>query len=347
MPRDTATRRFQLTFNNPKEHDYSHEKIKSLLEAGGKIGYWCMGDEIGTQETYHTHLYVEFVNPTMIKTVQKRFYGAHIEVATWGTGEQNRAYVRKEGEQYNKQTDGHYSYVDRNGKLHEGVNYADTFEEYGEMSSGGRGHGDRNDMRLLYAMIEDGLDNATILSSHPEYLRDITTIDRVRQTILEKKYRSEFRILDVTYIYGPTGCGKSRSVREQHGYEQCYNTSDYKHPFDGYRQQPVLIFDEFRSDLRIGDMLQYLDGYPIELPARYANKQACYTTVYIISNLPLENQYVTTQIESPETWQAFLRRINRVRIFENDGSYVELSVKKYFSPFRITSVPGETKDCPF
>ena len=79
MPRDTATRRFQLTFNNPKEHDYSHEKIKSLLEAGGKIGYWCMGDEIGTQETYHTHLYVEFVNPTMIKTVQKRFYGAHIE----------------------------------------------------------------------------------------------------------------------------------------------------------------------------------------------------------------------------------------------------------------------------
>lgn len=66
MPRDTATRRFQLTFNNPKEHDYSHEKIKSLLEAGGKIGYWCMGDEIGTQETYHTHLYVEFVNPTMI-----------------------------------------------------------------------------------------------------------------------------------------------------------------------------------------------------------------------------------------------------------------------------------------
>ena len=285
LPRDTATRRFQLTFNNPKEHDYSHEKIKSLLEAGGKIGYWCMGDEIGTQETYHTHLYVEFVNPTMIKTVQKRFYGAHIEVATWGTGEQNRAYVRKEGEQYNKQTDGHYSYVDKNGKLHEGVNYADTFEEYGEMSSGGRGHGDRNDMRLLYAMIEDGLDNATILSSHPEYLRDITTIDRVRQTILEKKYRSEFRILDVTYIYGPTGCGKSRSVREQHGYEQCYNTSDYKHPFDGYRQQPVLIFDEFRSDLRIGDMLQYLDGYPIELPARYANKQACYTTVYIISNL--------------------------------------------------------------
>ena len=61
----------------------------------------------------------------------------------------------------------------------------------------------------------------------------------------------------------------------------------------------------------------------------------------------LENQYTTTQIESPETWQAFLRRINRVRIFENDGSYVEWSVKKYFSPFRITSVPGETKDCPF
>ena len=44
-----------------------------------------------------------------------------------------------------------------------------------------------------------------------------------------------------------------------------------------------MCFDEFRSSLLIGDMLDYLDCYPLALPARYANRQACYETVYIIS----------------------------------------------------------------
>ena len=34
----------------------------------------------------------------------------------------------------------------------------------------------------------------------------------------------------------------------------------------------------------IGDMLNYLDGYPISLPARYANRVACYEEVYITAN---------------------------------------------------------------
>ena len=47
--------------------------------------------------------------------------------------------------------------------------------------------------------------------------------------------------------------------------------TDYEHPFDGYRstEHSVLVFEEFRSSLRIQDMLNYLDGYPCELKARY------------------------------------------------------------------------------
>lgn len=65
-----------------------------------------------------------------------------------------------------------------------------------------------------------------------------------------------------------------------------------------------------RVSITVADMLNYLDGYPVELPCRYANKVACYTKVYIITNIPLEQQYPNVQIDSPGTWNAFLRRIH-------------------------------------
>ena len=66
-------------------------------------------------------------------------------------------------------------------------------------------------------------------------------------------------------------------------------------------------------------MLLYLDIYPIELPSRYTNKYACYNRIYIISNWSLENQYKEVQKDDVETWNAFLRRIHKVVIYEKDG----------------------------
>lgn len=149
-------------------------------------------------------------------------------------------------------------------------------------------------------------------------------------------------------IFGPTGTGKTRSVKEGCGYSNCYAVSDYHHPFDGYRGQKVMLFDEFHSSLPLNSMLQYLDGYPLELPCRYANKQACYTEAYIISNLPLEKQYVSEQHEKPEAWDALLRRINCVRVFDLDGSHKDYTVHEYFHPCTTPTFEQiEIDDCPF
>lgn len=96
-----------------------------------------------------------------------------------------------------------------------------------------------------------------------------------------------------------------------------------KHPFDRYAQEPVLCLDEFRSSLLIGDMLDYLDGYPINLPARYAPRVACYETVYLISNIDLKEQYPNIQAIEPETWKAFLRRIHHVIEYQKDGPPID------------------------
>ena len=67
----------------------------------------------------------------------------------------------------------------------------------------------------------------------------------------------------------------------------------------------------------------YLDIYPLHLPARYNDRVACYTKVYLTSNLPLEKQYRAEQWDRPETWRAFLRRIHNVIEYLPDGSTVQ------------------------
>ena len=183
MAKGYATRRYQLTINNPQEHGYDHNVIKAALEKGAKLLYWCMADEVGQEETYHIHLFLVYENPVMFTTLKNKFPTAHIEVPQWGKNSENYAYIRKEGAKYNKDANGHYKYTDSKGKVHEGINYSDTFEESGSLPPDSK-QGDRNDLRTLYALIASGADNAQILGEHPEYLRDISHIDRTRQTML-------------------------------------------------------------------------------------------------------------------------------------------------------------------
>ncbi len=158
-------------------------------------------------------------------------------------------------------------------------------------------------------------------------------------------------VKNMTILYivsGITGTGKTRGVLDEHGDANVYRVSDYLHPFDQYTCQPVIAFEEFRSSLRISDMLNYCDIYPISLPARYSNKVACYETVYILSNTSLESQYQDVQKEEPETWAAFLRRIHEVRIYGHDGTIMIYdSVEKYMRRNEKFHSVDPQESCPF
>lgn len=292
MARTKAHRKYQLTINNPLNYGFSHEVLKSTLQAFSNCIYWCMCDEIGAEKTPHTHLYVAFSNAVEFSTIHQRFYGAHIEPAK-GSHRENRDYIRKEGKWLNSEK-------------HE-TNLPETFEESGELPEETK---KESQSAEIYNMIVNGADNAEIIQAYPTWMKNIKSLDQARQTVLEKKYRSEFRKLTVNYLWGKTGVGKTRSVLEQFGYENVYRVTNYSHPFDSYIGESVVLFEEFRSDMPLKDMLKYLDGYPVMLPCRYSDKVACYNTVYIVSNIPLEAQYPNVQREEPESWKAFLRRIN-------------------------------------
>lgn len=142
------------------------------------------------------------------------------------------------------------------------------------------GQGRRTDLLNLYQMIKDGYSNVEILEVNPDNILNLQHIDKARLEILYNRYKSERRLnLSVVYVSGQTGFHKSRDILDSHGDSSVYRVTDYKHPFDSYSGEDVLVFEEFRSDLPIGSMLNYLDVYPIQLPARYNNRQACYNFV--------------------------------------------------------------------
>lgn len=315
MPKDPQGRKWLLTINNPFAKGLDHKAIQERLRQFPSLLYYCMADEKG--ETEHTHIFFALEHATRFSTIKRRFPEAHIDRAE-GTAAECRAYVQKSG----KWEDSDKAETSIPG----------TFEEWGELPV--ERQGERVDLALLYQYIKDGMSNYEIMEANPDFLVSLDRIERARQAVREQQYRETFRQLEVTYIWGPTGTGKTRSVMEQYSYSGVYRVTDYVHPFDGYAGEDVLLLDEFSSNFKVRDLLNFLDGYPLTLPARYSNRVACYTKVYIISNLCLSKQYPDIQWDSPATFNALLRRIQKVIHYTAPGEFQEYNTKEYMdNPF--------------
>lgn len=327
---DSQSNMYQLTINDPMKKGFDHRHISEVLRDNFRtLCYFCMADEQGSM--FHTHVFVVFTSRVRFSMIKRYFPEAHIERCR-GSVSDNVNYIKKSGKWELDDS--------KQEKKIEG-----TFEEYGTQPPNSRGK--RTDMSELYQMVCDGLTNAEILAVNQDYILQIDKIDKIRTTVLTERFKETVRLdLEVTYISGATGAGKTRGVLEEHGYANVYRVTDYLHPYDGYACQPVICYDEFHSSIKLKDMLNYCDIYPIELPSRYANKFACFTSVFIISNWELERQYAELQKKDPETWQAFLRRIHHVIVYDKDGNKtIYESTDDYFN--REEFVEVSQQDVPF
>lgn len=306
---NSQSRKWTLVMNNPVECGFNHEVICETLMKFFP-DYFCMADEIAKTGTFHTHIFVYSHSPMRFSTLKGRFPIAHIEKA-YGSAKENRDYILKSGKWENDE---------KSETSVEG-----SFYEYGTLPK----ERDENNPKMskLLDNIREGKQTTEIIDDTPEFAFRIRDIDVLRQTLLSEKYITENRELAVSYIFGASGTGKTRSIYQEHDAKEICRITNYRIGkginFDGYWGQDVLVFEEFNSQIAIEDMLNYLDIYPLYLPARYNDKVACYTKVYITSNLPLSEQYKDVQIYRPETWKAFLRRIHRIIEYCEDGSVTE------------------------
>lgn len=322
MSKDTQSRKWMLTINNPSDHGIDHDVIKQTLSEMKSIKYWCMADEIGLEDkTYHIHLFL-YGTSTRFSTIKLKFPTAHIEMGK-GKIEQCIDYVKKSGK------------WSKDAKADTRVD--GTFEESGEPPV--EAQGTRNDLNVLYDMVKQGLKDYEILEANPTYLVNLRDIENVRQVNNERMFATQIRNMDVTYIWGDPGTGKTYGVLTRYGFENVFRVSDYRNPFDGYSGQDVLLLDEFDGQLPITLMNKLLEGYPFQLPCRFNNKWACYTKVYIIANSPLGHHYKDTHRDNELLWLAWIRRINLVQHY-TDGKIIDERIKIFKNGWR-SYIEGE------
>lgn len=310
---NTQSRKWQITLNNPINYGLRHDKIIENLNLLSSLTYACMCDEIGEGGTPHTHLYIFSEVPIRFSRLKKLFPSAHIEPAR-GSHKENKEYISKTG----KWADTEKSETSVPG----------TFEEIGMLPPERMTAQDKN--AKLYDMIEKGMTNAEIITEDKSYIGKIKIMDEIRQTILREKYAKTQRNVEVTYVHGDTGTGKTRDIFDAHQDAGICRITTYKNHtvyFDAYQGEDILVFEEFQGQIPITDMLNYLDIYPLMLPARYQDKVACYTRVYITSNEPLSSLYTAIQRDAPKTWDAFLRRIKTIKEYKADGTVEVLDLQ--------------------
>ena len=309
MENNTQARKWALVINNPLEAGLDHAAIREILYRFSPT-YFCMADEIATTGTYHTHIFFCTRSPVRFSTIKKRFPTAHIERA-YGTPRENKEYISKTG-----------VWADTD-KVETSV--PGTFAEWGELPADSEDKAP--EMFQLMQELRSGKSTMEVLEEHPNLAFRIRDIELLRQTILAEKYSAENRKLEVTYLYGASGTGKTRGIFETHDRKSICRITDYGGRngvrFDAYHCQDVLVLEEFHSQIPISAMLNYLDIYPLTLPARYTDRIACYTKVYITSNIPLEEQYRDIQRYQMEIWRAFLRRVQNVIEYLPDGSTIQ------------------------
>jgi len=249
MTNNSQARKWTMTINNPIDCGLNYDAIAKILMLFSPE-YFCMADEIAATGTFHTHVFLYSLSPIRFTTLKNRFPIAHIEKA-YGSAKQNRDYIMKSGK-----------WAD-SGKAETSVE--GSFYEYGNIPTE---NAEKNpQMFRLVQNVKDGLSTVEIIDNTPNMAFRIKDIDMLRQTLLAEKYTTENRMVEVCYIFGASGTGKTRGIYAKHNSKDIYRITNYRHGnnafFDGYQGQDILVFEEFNSQIPIEEMLNYLDIYPL------------------------------------------------------------------------------------
>ncbi|MCI1218217.1 MULTISPECIES: hypothetical protein [Bifidobacterium] len=253
-----------LTINDVKEKFASYRWV-GQLEEGGESGY------------QHYQLAIMNDIPVRFTTLQKAFPGIHIEPRA-GSRRQLFDYCTKE----DTRVDGPF--------------YGGDWADMDTILSRGENGGKRSDLDAVRSLIIDNGASLDDVLLNPDYAGSVSRCLPWVRSLIEARDKKRFgssRVeREVTYIYGPSGVGKTRGIEDAVGFENLCEVTDYRRdPWQGYGTQDSIFLDEYDGQLPFDFMLKLMDSSPVYLPARYSNRLGQYTHVYIASNLPPTDLY--------------------------------------------------------
>lgn len=151
--------------------------------------------------------------------------------------------------------------------------------------------------------------------------------------------RTEYQKPKVFLLYGKTRSGKSRRAYANGAFGI---SADSQWPFNEYHGQSVVVFDDYRGELKVGYLLKLLDGHPIRVPIQYnGNKPWIPKRIYITSNEHPKNWYPKLATDFPETYAALLERFDVIDYydkFRDPGNDIDND-----EPVERPNIPQETQ----
>lgn len=257
-----------FTLNNYTDDDVA--RIQALFEREF-TKYGIFGREVGEKcGTPHLQGYIEFTNPRVFSGVKKLLGSAcHIQ-PRFGTPKEASDYCKKGGD----------------------------FFESGDLPS----QGERNDLNKIK---DDLLSGATtvdkIVCENPQLFHQYgRTLERLEDARYNRSVRKE--PTKGLWYWGSTGVGKSHIAFEGYTVE-----THYVHPahdkgwWDGYKQQEIVIINDFRGEIPYNEMLNLVDKWPHKVPRR-GREPINFTSrlVIVTSSLP--------------PWEVYCRRSDEDKI---------------------------------
>lgn len=276
-----------FTLNNPTDEERDALKV---LPRG--IAYLIWQEERGENGTVHFQGYLEGERRIKLQWLKNNFNGrAHFENRR-GTQEEAIAYCRKEDT---------YTGGDRVELGEKRVDKRRTAEESKQQRIDALDQLRKGEIRFRDLSSEDLM--------HSGFLQAAKTI--VGTTL--GPYRPNLRIIT---ILGGSGVGKSY-ICNKIGGEDLITYQGRGWFGNAQNEGDYLLFDEFTGGIPFDEFLRYLDPYKNQLPVKGAFYPACYTTVFITTNVAPELWWVARGAETDESLQR--REENRQCLYRRLG----------------------------
>lgn len=293
---ENYTEKYEAVVKRPYFKDY--DSVRKFFENLEDCKYCCGQLEIGNAEnTKHIQSFVVFKNPKSFDRVRVLFPTAHIDVAN-GTNTQCRDYCTK-----------------NETKVEEPF----EFGTFSEMRA-------RTDVKNFFDLLDSGATDMELRELYPQlYLKEFKKLNELRLARRKEIYSKQCRDVEVTYIYGSSGVGKSTYVNGLVVNDSVFRVDSFdKSAFTDYAGEDTLVIDEFKGQFNLQFMNRLLDCFPLKVRGLCSLLPACFTKVYIVSNFSYNELYKPEQIENVGQYAGFVRRLNNIIKIEKGGVIKQL-----------------------
>jgi len=346
--RPSAVTRWSFTLNNPNYDnttpDLPHEcdvGVRQALSAGKGYRYLVFQLEQGDNGTPHYQGYVEFNSRLRLTAVRKLLSRAHWEPAL-GTSAHNLHYCTKPvpgcGCSHCVPPPVRLAGPWIDGTPGEERQKVSTKEELGKLRTAITGGKRKREL------LEDP-DLSYMCARFPKY------VDNLYELFPPQRDED----LNVTLLYGPTGCGKTYEARQGPIEDLWVQPIGGQGWYNGYDGQPTALFDDFggsSSHTRLDDLLRLLHEWIERVPVKGGYTWWRPKQIFITTNLHPWTWYEWKDRESQ--YPALQRRVTSVVTWRSDGTDRRRAIRgtvefeAFWKTYEImaNSAPPERADGP-